>query len=87
MCGVRCAQVQFLPPQAPEGEEASNGQQFADAVRRRMGEASGYPLHHLGSRELRKEMKEQAERATLAKREGAKKKGNGASSSPTDPLL
>lgn len=75
--------VLYLPSYAPEGEEATNGQLMADKVRGQMAKESGFPLHHLGSRELRKEMKEAAAKAELAKKAKSKGGGEGA----TDPLL
>lgn len=64
-------EVDFLPAHTPTPAEAADGKLMAESVREGMGAASGMPLHHLGSRELRKEMKEEAE-AAAAKAAAAK---------------
>ena len=65
--------IDYLPPRVPTPEEVLDGQLMAEAVRVQMAAFSGLPLHTLGARELRKEMKEKAE-AARAKAEAAKAK-------------
>ena len=69
-------EVDFLPPLTPSAEEAENGQLFAEHVRAEMGHVTTMPLHSMGARELRKEMKEQME---AAKAKEVAKKGGAAS--------
>ena len=70
-------EVEYLPTHVPTPAEAASGQTLAEAVRVEMGAASGLPLHTLGARELRKEMKAAAEvakakaAAKAAAKEGA----------------
>eukprot|EP00908_Phaeocystis_cordata_P011565 Transcript_22477.p3 GENE.Transcript_22477~~Transcript_22477.p3 ORF type:complete len:339 (+),score=159.92 Transcript_22477:2273-3289(+) len=63
--------IDYLPPRVPTPEEVLDGQLMAEAVRVQMAAFSGLPLHTLGARELRKEMKEQAAEAKA--RKGAEK--------------
>ena len=71
--------VDFLPVHQPTPEEERNGQLMAESVRQKMGVASGLPLHNLGARELRKEMKAAADAEKA--REAAAKGANGGAKS------
>ena len=53
--------VDYLPAHHPTSAEATSGPLMAEAVRAEMSAASGLPMHTLGARELRKEMKAAAE--------------------------
>jgi len=69
-------EVEYLPTVHPSADEASSGQLMADRVRAAIGAASGLPLHPLGARDLRKEMKKAEELAKAAKAaEAARKAG------------
>ena len=66
--------IDYLPPRVPTPEEVLDGQLMAEAVRVQMASFSGLPLHHLGARELRSEIKEEAEQREAAR--AAKGGGN-----------
>ena len=66
--------VDYLPAHRPSAAEARDGQLMAEAVRVQMASFSGLPLHHLGARELRSEIKEEAEQREAAR--AAKGGGN-----------
>ena len=70
-------EVDFLPAHVPTAAEAKDGKLMAESVRAAMGAASGMPLHNLGARELRKEMKVAADEA---KAKAAAAKGGAAKS-------
>ena len=63
--------VHFLETHQPTPAEAADGKLMSENVRKEMSDASGFPMHKIGARDLRHEMKQEALAAKGGRRPSA----------------